>query len=119
MKKPTASNFVFRDKKQFDLQNPVIGGLYNQLKIQTADQLALLKKAPRIKDLKIQLALDRLKKFNLNRSGVDDDEDDDDNNDIPGLPPSRRGQLPSPPPPPPPDDDDDDDDVGGGSGKKI
>ena len=119
MKKPTASNFVFRDKKQFDLQNPVIGGLYNQLKIQTADQLALLKKAPKIKDLKIQLALDRLKKFNLNRSGVDDDEDDDDNNDIPGLPPSRRGQLPSPPPPPPPDDDDDDDDVGGGSGKKI
>ena len=116
MKKPTASNFVFRDKKQFDLQNPVIGGLYNQLKIQTADQLSLLKKVPRIKDLKIQLALDRLKKFNLNRSGVDDNnDDDDDNNDIPGLPPSRRGQLPSPPPPPP---DDDDDDVGGG-GKQI
>ena len=55
MKKPTASHFVFRDKKQFDLQNPVIGGLYNQLR--TADQLALLKKAPKIKDLKIQLAL--------------------------------------------------------------
>ena len=83
MKKPTASNFVFRNKKQFDLQNPVIGGLYNQLKIRTADQLALLKKAPRIKDLKIQLALDRLKKFNLNRSGVDDD--DDDNNDITSI----------------------------------
>ena len=114
MKKPTASNFVFRDKKQFDLQNPVIGGLYNQLKIQTADQLALLKKAPKIKDLKIQLALDRLKKFNLNRSGVDDD---DDNNDIPGLPPSRRGHPPSPPPPPPPPDDDDD--VGGGGRRQI
>ena len=42
MKKPTASNFLFRDKKQFDLQNPVIGGLYNQLKIRTADQLKLL-----------------------------------------------------------------------------
>ena len=102
MKKPTASNFLFRNKKQFDLQNPVIGGLYNQLKIRTADQLELLKKAPRIKDLKIQNALNRLKKFNLNRSAVDDD---DDNDDIPGLPPSRRGE-----PPPRPDDDDDDDD---------
>ena len=100
MKKPTVSNFLFRDKKQFDLQNPVIGGLYNQLKIRTADQLELLKKAPKIKDLKIQNALDRLKKFNLNRGAVDDD---DDNNDIPGLPRSRRGELP-------PQDDDDDDD---------
>ena len=102
MKKPTASNFVFRDKKQFDLQNPVIGGLYNQLKIRTADQLELLKKAPRIKDLKIENALNRLRKFNLNRSAVDDD---DDNDDIPGLPPSRRGELP-----PRLDNDDDDDD---------
>ena len=102
MKKPTASNFVFRDKKQFDLQNPVIGGLYNQLKLRTADQLELLKKAPKIKDLKIENALNRLRKFNLNRSAVDDD---DDNDDIPGLPPSRRGE-----PPPRLDDDDDDDD---------
>ena len=106
MKKPTVSNFLFRDKKQFDLQNPVIGGLYNQLKIRTADQLELLKKAPKIKDLKIQNALDRLKKFNLNRGAVDDD---DDNNDIPGLPRSRRGEPPPPPPPPSQDDDDDDD----------
>ena len=88
MKKPTASNFLFRNKKQFDLQNPVIGGLYNQLKIRTVDQLKLLKTAPKIKDLKIQNALDRLKKFNLNRGAIDDDDDDD--NDIPGLPPSRR-----------------------------
>ena len=103
MKKPTASNFVFRDKNQFDLQNPVIGGLYNQLKIRTADQLELLKKAPRIEDLKIENALNRLRKFNLNRSAVDDD---DDNDDIPGLPPSRRGELP----PRLNDDNDDDDD---------
>ena len=115
MKKSTASNFLFRDKKQFDLQNPVIGGLYNQLKIRTADQLKLLKKAPRIKDLKIENALDRLKKFNLERSAVDDD---DDNDDIPGLPPSRRGEPPPPPPSPSRDDDDDDDNntnVDGGS----
>ena len=84
MKKPTVSNFLFRDKKQFDLQNPVIGGLYNQLKIRTADQLELLKKAPKIKDLKIHLDLEEV-----------------------SLPRSRRGE---PPPPPPPLDDDDDDD---------
>ena len=106
MKKPTASNFLFRDKKQFDLQNPVIGGLYNQLKIRTADQLKLLKTAPKIKDLKIQNALDRLKKFNLNRGAIDDDDD----NDIPGLPPSRRGEPPGPPGPNYDQDDQDDDD---------
>ena len=108
IKKPTASNFLFRDKKQFDVQNPVIGGLYNQLKIRTSDQLKLLKKAPNIKDLKIRNALERLKKFNLNKGAVDDDDDDDD--DIPGLPRGRRGEPPPPPPPPQDDDDDDDDD---------
>ena len=107
IKKPTASNFLFRDKKQFDVQNPVIGGLYNQLQIRTSDQLKLLKKAPNIKDLKIRNALERLKKFNLNKGAIDDDDDDD----IPGLPRSRRGEPPPPPPPPPPQDDDDDNDA--------
>ena len=112
IRKPTASNFLFRDKKQFDVQNPVIGGLYNQLQIRTSDQLKLLKKAPNIKDLKIRNALERLKKFNLNKGAVDDEDDDDDDN-IPGLPRGRRDEPPAPPPPPPPpsaDDDDDDDD---------
>ena len=110
VKKPTASNFLFRDLKQFNVQNPVIGGLYNQLQIRTSDQLKLLRKAPRIKDLKIRNALERLKKFNLNRGAADDDDDDD----IPGLPRGRRDEPPGPPPPPPPppaDDDDDDDDA--------
>ena len=107
IKKPTASNFLFRDKKQFDVQNPVIGGLYNQLQIRTSDQLKLLKKAPNIKDLKIRNALERLKKFNLNKGAADDDDDYD---NIPGLPRGRRGEPPPPPPPPPPQDDDDDDD---------
>ena len=111
IKKPTVSNFLFRDKKQFDVQNPVIGGLYNQLQIRTSDQLKLLKKAPNIKDLKIHNALERLKKFNLNKGAVDDD---DDNDDIPGLPRNRRGEPqgppPPPPPPPPPQDDDNDND---------
>ena len=89
------------------MQNPVIGGLYNQLKIRTADQLKLLKTAPKIKDLKIQNALDRLKKFNLNRGAVDDDDDD---NDILGLPPPRRGEPPGPNYDQDDQDDDDDDD---------
>ena len=114
IRKPTASNFLFRDKKQFDVQNPVIGGLYNQLQIRTSDQLKLLKKAPNIKDLKIRNALERLKKFNLNKGAADDDDDDDDNDNIPGLPRGRRDEPPAPPPPPPPppsaDDDDDDND---------
>ena len=105
IKRPTASNFLFRDKKQFNVQNPVIGGLYNQLQIRTSDQLKLLKKAPNIKDLKIRNALERLKKFNLNKGAADDDDDDD----IPGLPRGRRGEPPAPAPPPPPLQDDDDD----------
>ena len=109
MKKPTASNFLYRDLKQFNVQNPVIGRLYNQLKIRTSDQLKVLGKAPSIKDLKIRNALERLKKFNLNRGAADDDDDDD----ILGLPRGRRDEPPGPPPPPPPplppaDDDDDD-----------
>ena len=108
IRKPTASNFSFRDKKQFDVQNPVIGGLYNQLQIRTSDQLKLIRKAPNIKDLKIRNALERLKKFNLNKGAADDDDDDDDN--IPGLPRGRRDEPPGPPPPPPPSQDDDDDD---------
>ena len=124
MKKPTASNFLYRDLKQFNVQNPVIGGLYNQLKIRTSDQLELLRKAPRIKDLKIRNALERLKKFNLERGAADDDDDD---NDIPGLPPGRKPPGAPPPPPPPPrrprsdgedDDDDDDDDDGDGGNIK-
>ena len=104
IKKPTASNFLFRDLKQFNVQNPVIGGLYNQLQIRTSDQLKLLKKAPNIKDLKIRNALEILKKFNLNKGAADDDDDDD---NIPGLP---RGRRDEPPPPAPPQDDDNDDD---------
>ena len=124
IRKPTASNFLFRDKKQFDVQNPVIGGLYNQLQIRTSDQLKLLKKAPNIKDLKIRNALERLKKFNLNKGAAADDDEDD---DIPGLPRGRRDEPLGPPPPPPSpprrpaaaaddDDDDDDDDKGKNKG---
>ena len=107
IKKPTASNFLYRDLKQFNVQNPVIGGLYNQLKIRTSDQLKQIRKAPSIKDLKIRNALERLKKFNLERGAADDDDDDD---DLPGLPTGRRDGPPRPPPPPKADDDDDDDD---------
>ena len=110
IKKPTASNFLYRDLKQFNVQNPVIGGLYNQLQIKTSDQLKLIRKAPRIKDLKIRNALERLKKFNLERGAADDN---DDNNDLSGLPPGKR------PLPPRQDDDDDDDDDDNDDGGNV
>ena len=31
MGKPTATSFMFRDKAKFDIQNPVIGGIYNEI----------------------------------------------------------------------------------------
>ena len=83
MKKPTATNFMFRDKAKFDIQNPVLGSIYNQLltkKQKVKQELDSIGKAPSVKDLDIQKKLDNITKFNL---GIKDDnnDDDDDNND--------------------------------------
>ena len=78
MNKPTATNFMFRDKAKFDIQNPVLGSLYNQLltkKQKEKLELDALEKAPSIKDIDIQKRLDGISKFNL---GIKDDDDDDD-----------------------------------------
>ena len=85
MKKPTANNFMFRDKAKFDVQNPVIGSIYNQLltnKQKEKKELETIGKAPSIKDLDIKKRLDNLNKFNLGIKDDDDndDDDDDDNN---------------------------------------
>ena len=32
MKKPTPLEYIFKDRAKFDVQNPVIGSLYNQIK---------------------------------------------------------------------------------------
>ena len=103
MGKPTATNFMFRDKAKFDIQNPVIGGLYNQLltkKQKENIELEAIGKAPNIKDIDIRKKLDDLSKFNLGIRGKDDDDDDDDNNNntplLPIPPPPSPGPLTSP-----------------------
>ena len=101
MHKPTATNFMFRDKAKFDIQNPVIGGLYNQLltkKQKEKLELEAIGKAPSVKDIDIQKRLDDISKFNLGINDNNDNDDDDydnDNND------NNSGRLPLFPPTPP------------------
>ena len=96
MHKPTATNFMFRDKAKFDIQNPVLGTLYNQLltkKQKEKLELDAIGKAPSVKDIDIQKRRDGISKFNLGMKD-DDDNDDDDNN-------ATGRWLPSFPPTPP------------------
>ena len=81
MGKPTATSFIFKDKAKFDIQNPIIGTVYNEIltdKQKENRQLNLINKAPSITDLNIRKRLDDLGKF---REGIDDDSDDDDDDD--------------------------------------
>ena len=101
MHKPTATNFMFRDKAKFDIENPMLGTLYNQLltkKQKEKLELDAIGKAPSVKDIDIKKRLDGISKFNLgikdDDDNDDDDDDDDDNNNT-----GRR--LPSFPPTPP------------------
>ena len=83
MNKPTARNFMFRDKAKFDIQNLVLGSLYNQLLTKKQkEKLALdaIRKVPSIKDIDIQKRLDDISKFNLGIKDDDNDDDDDDGN---------------------------------------
>ena len=101
MHKPTVTNFMFRDKAKFDIQNPVIGSLYNQLltkKQKEKLELEAIGKAPSVKDIDIQKRLDDISKFNLGINDNNDNDDDDydnDNND------NNSGRLPLFPPTPP------------------
>ena len=61
MHKPTATNFMFRDKAKLDIQNPVLGTLHNQLltkKQKEKLELDAIGKAPSVKDIDIQKKLD-------------------------------------------------------------
>ena len=135
MKKPTATNFMFRDKAKFDIQNPVLGSIYNQLltkKQKEKQELDAIGKAPSVKDLDIQKRLDNITKFNLGIKDDNNDDDDDDNNDNGDnsrLSSLRRAVTSSFPPTPPTtpstlsqtqrflldDTTTDDNDVGGGN----
>ena len=83
MKKPTVTNFMFRDKAKFDIQNPVIGTLYGQLltnKQKEKEEFKKINEAPSIKDLELKKRLVDLTKYNLGIRDDNDDDDDDDNN---------------------------------------
>ena len=98
MHKPTATNFMFRDKAKFDIQNPVIGTLYNQLltkKQKEKLELDAIGKAPSVKDIDIQKRLDGISKFNLGIKDDDDNDDDDDDNNNTGR---RLPSFPLTPP---------------------
>ena len=93
MNKPTATNFMFKDKAKFDIQNPIIGSLYNEVLTDKQKEKKLLEdisKAPDLKDIEIQKRLDNLKKF---ESGIDDDDDDDDDNKGPKPPAPSNNNL--------------------------
>ena len=103
MGKPTATSFIFKDKAKFDIQNPIIGNVFNEIltdKQKEEKQLNLIKNAPSITDLNIKKRLDDLGKI---REGIDDDDDDDDddnnnNNNTAGLPPPPPSPFfPTPP----------------------
>ena len=111
MQKPTATNFMFRDKAKFDIQNPIVGGLYNQLLTQKQKEkieLEAIGKAPSVKDIDIKKRLKDISDFNLGiRGDSDDDDDDNDNNNnnnnnnnrssgLPPLPASPRFPLAPP-----------------------
>ena len=101
LNRPTATNFMFRDIAKFDIQNPVIGTLYNQLltnKQREKIESEAIGKAPSIKDIDIKKKLDDLNKFNLGVGDKKDDDDDDDNNDNSGLRPPPSPFAPLTPP---------------------
>ena len=102
MQSPTATNFMFRDKAKFDIQNPVLGTLYDQLltkKQKEKLELEAIGKAPSIKDINIQKKLDDLNKFKVGLKDDDDNDDDDNNNNtgrrIPPLFPLTAPTTPS------------------------
>ena len=106
MKKPTSLEYIFKDRAKFDVQNPVIGSLYNQLK-NTEDKKKekqikrVLANAPSIKDIDISKRLKDLRDFNDQRRNNDDDGDDNDdrgNNSVNRS--NNNSGLPPPPLPP-------------------
>ena len=84
---------LFKEKSKFDVQNPIIGSLLEEIKkgkITDKDRIEAVKKAPDIKDLDVEDRFNEL--FERKKTGPtdyiitpknnsDDDDDDDDDND--------------------------------------
>ena len=89
MKKPNPANFTFKDKVQFDVQNPIIDLLAVQVSNNEKAVFEIVKKAPSKKDVTISKRLEKLKKCNNkhnNDSDDSDNDDDDGNGDVLRLP---------------------------------
>ena len=86
MKKPTPLEYIFKDRAKFDVQNPIVGSLYNQFKktqdkINEKQYLKQISTAPNIKDLEFGNRLKELRDFNNQRRNKNDDDNNDDDND--------------------------------------
>ena len=82
MKKPNLINFVFKNKDKFDIQNPVIGSLYEQIIKNKKNELARKLLSTTEKDTKS--AFEKIANFTRKIRKDDDDDDvnvDDDNVD--------------------------------------
>ena len=80
MKKPKPIDFVFKDKAKFDLQNPIIGSLYEQITKNKKKEVVrkLLNASTAQKDTKSEL--EKIVEFSRKIRKHDDDDDDDDVN---------------------------------------
>ena len=105
MKKPTLLEYIFKDRAKFDVQNPIVGSLYNQLKktqdkINEKQQLKQISTAPNIKDLEFGNRLKELRDFNDQRRNKNYDDNNNDDNDR-GDNSANRGNNSGLPPPAP------------------
>ena len=87
--------FLFKNLKHFDAQNPVIGNLIKEIDIGKKKDLSkILKGAPGIIDLELMLRLNRVrddKTFNADRNN----NNDNNNNNLPPTPPPAPYFLPN------------------------
>ena len=84
MKKPNPIDFMFKDEAKFDVQNPVIGSLYEQIvdnKKKEKEILRQLDKAPNPKDILLQERFDKLTDFNRKRIGDNNNNNNNDDDD--------------------------------------
>ena len=108
---------LFKEKAKFDVQNPIIGSLLEEInkgKVTEKGIISAVKGAPNPKDIKVEDRFNALfdsKKFGPNdhivRLRDDDDDDDDDDNpydniNFPNIPNFLPTSSPDPPRPPSP-----------------
>ena len=90
---------MFKDKAKFDVQNPVVSPLYEQVIDNKKKEKALLRKldeAPSTKEIYLQKRLYDLTNFNRLFRGNNDDIDDDDSHNNNNFNSGSNSYLPTP-----------------------